>query len=167
MIDRTPADIYREHQILRADPQRYIEMMSDRIARDPEDASAYFSRHHAWARLERYDLALADLDRVIGLEKSQIGYLSRGNIWQLLGNYTEALEDYGQAERLEPEAWVDCWGPLYQADCHSRLGHEAQALAACARLPEGFWSPGLRGTPAGTKAEIIAEVRRRLASRRD
>jgi hypothetical protein len=55
---------------------------------------------------------------------------------------------------------------LYQADCHSRLGNKPAALAACARLADDHWTPGLVGAPAGSKAEVIAEVQRRLADGR-
>ncbi len=164
-MKRTITEITYEQQILRTDPQRYVEMMSARIAQDPGDASAYFSRHLGWDRLKRFDLALADLNQTIALEESPIRYLSRGHVWCCLGDHAEALRDFDRAEALAPEKWLDYWGPLFQANSHACLGNAREALAACARLREDFWSPGLYGTPVGSKQEIIAEIRRRLARR--
>ena len=53
------------------------------------------------------------------------------------------------------------------ADCHARLGNLEAALADCAALRDDHWTPGVFGAPAGTKAEVTAEIRRlALALRR-
>ncbi|HEV2264393.1 MAG TPA: hypothetical protein VGR79_07670 [Stellaceae bacterium] len=161
MREMTPAKLLAEHKILREDPERYIEMISEFIRLDPSDSMEYFSRHHGWEQLGRLDLALKDLDQSIELRDAAMSRLSRGSILVRMGRNQEALEDFNRAESLEPEKWVDCWGPFRRADCHARLGNEAAALADCERLPEGFWSPGIHGEPGGNKAEITAEVRRR------
>jgi hypothetical protein len=48
---------------------------------------------------------------------------------------------------------------LFQADSHAQVGDEAKALDCCARLPNGFWTPGFDGAPGGGKAEIAEELR--------
>lgn len=59
------------------------------------------------------------------------------------------------------------FGPLFRADCHARLGDEAAALADCETMPDDHWTPGLFGTPVGTKQEVAAELRRRAAAARE
>jgi len=98
------------------------------------------------------------------LNEQPVSHICRGRIFCRLGRYETALEDFDRAEQLDPAGWPDFWGPLHQADCHSRLGNEAEALDACAKLKNDHWTPGLDGTPAGNKAEVIAEVKRRLAA---
>ena len=145
------------------EPEKYIEMISGFIKADPTDHVGYFSRHQAWVRVGRLDKALDDIDRAIALNDSVIGHLSRGKILSSLGRYQEALADFNRAEELDPAGWVDCWGPLYRADCRAWLGQADAALADCARLPEDFFSPGLSGTPSGNKAQITAAIRQRAA----
>ena len=74
---------------------------------------------------------------------------------------------FGRGEALDPALWeADAIGPYFQADVYARLGDEASALAHCARLPDDFWTPGLDGAPAGGKAQIAEELRRRAADAR-
>lgn len=164
MNDITPEAFLARYDLLRSDPQHYVEMMTDLIRQDVSDASNYFSRHHGWVRLNRPDLALEDLNQAIKLNGHPVEYFARGEVLMNLGRYREALEDFDKGESVdEPGHWRDMWGPLYQADCHARLGDEQAALAACAKLNDDHWAPGLSGTPAGNKAEVIAEIRRRAA----
>lgn len=81
------------------------------------------------------------------------------------GKHREALDALNDGEALDPPNWTDTWGPLYQADCHARLGDEAPALTALSRLT-GDYYPGLHGTPRGTKAEMADELRHRAAKAR-
>lgn len=77
--------------------------------------------------------------------------MSRANLLVEMGRFAEALRDLDAAQAMEPEEWVDCWGPYFRADCHARLGNEAAALADCADLPDDHWTPGVEGAPAGNK----------------
>lgn len=161
MRDLTPEKLLAEHKLLTENPEKYIEMISEMIDLDPTDPSGYFSRAHGWERVGRLDKALNDFDKTIALKDRMTARLSRGCVLVRLGRYREALADFNCAESLEPGNWVDCWGPLHRADCYAKLGNEAAALADCARLPDGFWSPGINGEPGGNKTEITAEVRER------
>jgi hypothetical protein len=68
---------------------------------------------------------------------------------------------------MDPADWAhEAFGPLYQADCHARLGDEEKAMAYCARLPSDFWTPGLEGAPAGDKTQIADQLRQIAADAR-
>jgi tetratricopeptide (TPR) repeat protein len=114
--------------------------------------------------LERPDLALADLDKSLSLESHNVTLRSRGNVLRSMGRYAEAIKDFDRSEALDPIAWREAYGPLFRADCHARLGIEAAALADCDQLDSDHWTPGVHGAPAGTKAQVIAQVRRLAAS---
>jgi tetratricopeptide (TPR) repeat protein len=161
MRKMTPEKFAAEHKLFWKNPEKYIEMVNGFIRENPDDSTEYFSRHQAWARLGKLDKALEDLNQSISLEDKVISRLARGSILCRMGRYQEALGDFNRSEEFDPVGWADCWGPLYRANCHARLGDERAALADCERLPEDFWSPGIYGEPAGNKTEITAEIRRR------
>jgi len=150
------------HQILCADPQKYVALMSDRINKDPNDSFAYSRRHDGWMHLGQRDNALADISRSIELRPHAVTYLDRGNLLAEIGRHREALDDYAKAEAMASD-WDDMWGPLFQAHSHAWLGNEKEALAACRRLPDDHWTPGLSGAPGGNKQEVTDEIRRILA----
>lgn len=157
----TPDELLAMHEILRSDPQRYLQIVNGWIAQDPRNSSAYFSRHFVWMDIGEPRRALEDLHTVIELEPTPISFLSRGHVYRHLGEYQKALEDYNRGETINPALWeADVMGLLYQADTHARLGDESSALAYCARLPDDFWTPGLGGAPSGGKTDIADKLRR-------
>jgi tetratricopeptide (TPR) repeat protein len=163
----TPDELLAMHEILRSDPQRYLRIVNGWIAEDPENSSAYFSRHFGWMNVGEPRRALEDLNKVIELEPTPISFLSRGQVYRHLGEYDKALEDFDRGEASDPKQWEeDAFGLLYQADAHARLGNEAAALACCARLPADFWTPGLGDAPGGNKADIADKLRRTAAGAR-
>jgi tetratricopeptide (TPR) repeat protein len=100
------------------------------------------------------------MDKVVERDGKAVDFMSRGDVHRHLGDYEKALQDYDRGEALDPADWqADAVGHLFQADCHARLGHEAEALAHCARLPDDFWTPGLLGAPAGDKTQIAEQLR--------
>jgi tetratricopeptide (TPR) repeat protein len=161
--ERQDDELWRRHQILRSDPQRFVELYGDDIRQDPGNAAAYFARHHGWLHLQRLDHAMADLNTAIVLKPNYIKYLSRGELFRRLGDHPRAIADFDQAEALDRQGFIEAWGPLYRADSHARLGNEAAALADCARLADDHWTPGLNDAPGGNKEQVIAEIRRRAA----
>jgi tetratricopeptide (TPR) repeat protein len=165
----TPEELSALHKILSADPQRYLRIVNQWILENPKNAGAYFSRHFGWMDIGEPQRALEDLNKAIehGAEPSSISFLLRGNVYRHLGEYQKALEDYGRGEALDPALWeADVLGLFYQADAHARLGDEGAALAYCARLPDGFWTPGLNGAPAGDKTQIADQLRQIAANAR-
>ncbi|HLY05983.1 MAG TPA: tetratricopeptide repeat protein [Rhizomicrobium sp.] len=166
MIDPATEKRIREKlKLCREDPGRYLDMANARIRHNPRDPDGYFDRHRAWLQLEKPDQAIQDLDRVVEMDPHPLNLYVRGRVHRDLGNYDRALADFERGESLAPGEWRDLvLGLFYQADCHARLGHEAEALACCARLPDDFWSPGPHGTTAGNKDEIADGLRRIAAA---
>lgn len=157
----TPEETLALHKLLRADPQRYLQIVNGWIDENPKNSHAYFDRHFAWMRIGEPRRALEDLSKVIELRPDLASFVSRGEVYRHLGEYEKALEDFGRGEAINATEWEDAaFGLLYQADCHARLGNEAAALGCCARLPDDFWTPGVKGAPAGDKAEIADKLRR-------
>lgn len=157
----TEEKILEAHNIYRANPHRYLTMANQWVRDHPQMSGAYFSRHFGWMAIGEPWKALEDMNIAIELEPDWISFVSRGGIHRHLGAYEQALADYGRAEAMMMDAadWEDYgFGLLYQADCHARLGNEEAALACCARLRADFWTPGIRGTPPGGKAQIAAKL---------
>lgn len=155
----TPEEILALHKILRSDPQRYLQIVNDWISENPENPHAYYDRHLGWMRIGEPRRALDDLNRAIELAPNQARFEARGNVYRNLGEYEAALRDYKHANALDPTVYEEGLTLLYQADCHARLGDEAEALACCARLPDNFWTPGPNDAPAGDRAAVADRLR--------
>ena len=135
------------------------------------NAEAYFARHFGWMEVGEPQRALEDLNRSIEIEPKQIAWLCRGHVHRHLGQYQNALDDFQHGDSIDPEQWDEIRGPLYQADCHARLGYarignEPAALACWRLLPDEIWTPGPHGAPAGNKSQIAYELRRIAAAAR-
>jgi tetratricopeptide (TPR) repeat protein len=164
---RTASEILAAHEVRQSDPARYIELATQWIGDDPTEPSNYFGRHQAWLMLNQPEKAIEDLSMAIALEPKPIDFWCRGDVYRRLGHYRLAREDLARGEAMDPAKWdADAWPLLSQADVHARLGDEASALACCARLPDHFWAPGIRGLPPGDKSQIAAELIRRAATAR-
>lgn len=150
----------RNFHLLRNAPEQYLELAQEVIRANPEGRDGYFARHQAYCSLEKYDLALADLDKLLSINPQWIVYEAKGNVLGALGRYREALDAYNQAQAADPDEWRGGFGLLFRADCHARLGNEKAALADCAMLRDDHWTPGLKGAPAGNKQEVAYELRR-------
>jgi tetratricopeptide (TPR) repeat protein len=157
----TPDEILELHELRRADPQRFLEVINERIRENPQNFRPYVTRHFVWSDLGEPRRALADMDKVIELAPTQAAFCCRGRVYRELGEHANALADFRRGEAIDPKEW-EAQGItlLYQADSHAHLGDEASALDCCARLPDNHWTPGLDGAPAGNKAEVAAELRR-------
>jgi tetratricopeptide (TPR) repeat protein len=157
----TPEEIFALHRLRRADPQRFLEIVNGWLEENPRNFHAYFKRHYVWSQLGQPRRALHDLDKVIELAPSQPHFFARGMVHRELGEHENALADFRRGEALGPKEWQDHAIPLlFQADSYAQAGDEAKALDCCARLPNGFWTPGFDGAPGGGKAEIAEELRR-------
>jgi tetratricopeptide (TPR) repeat protein len=165
--ERSAEEIWELHELRRADPQRFLEVINEWLQENPKSFRPYLSRHFVWRDLGEPRRALDDLDKVIELAPSQGAFCARGRIYRQLGEHANAMADFRRGEAIDPKEWdAQAITLLYQADSHAHLGDEASALDCCARLPEDFWTPGLDGAPAGNKAEVAAELRRIAAAAR-
>jgi hypothetical protein len=154
-----PADL--PFDLLRSDPQRYLELAHEIVRQNPTDHLAYFIRHQAFSKLGHHGLALADVDKAIALSESNILLHNlRGLVLRDLNRHQEAVEEFSRARELDPESWVYIHAPLFRAHSHALLGNLEEALADCASLHEDHWTPGLFGTPPGTKQQVTEQIRR-------
>jgi len=159
--ERSPEEILELHELRRADPQRFLEVIDEWLQENPKNFRPYLSRHFVWSDLGEPRRALDDLDKVIELAPSQGAFCARGRIYRQLGEHANAMADFRRGEAIDPKEWdAQAITLLYQADSHAHLGDEGSALDCCARLPDDFWTPGLDGAPGGGKAEIALELRR-------
>jgi tetratricopeptide (TPR) repeat protein len=152
--------LMQNFHLLQSNPSEYLRMANELVSQDPTDPHAYFSRHQAWVRLGKPERGLADLDKSLSLQKHYVTFRARGTALRQMGNYRAAINDYNTSEAMDPEAWKGGFGPFLRGDCYARLGDVESALADCAALPEEHWTPGLLGLPAGTKADVIVEIKR-------
>ena len=163
----TPEEVKVPHNLLRSDPQHYLQIVNKWIADNPGNSHAYFSRHFAWLELGDPRRALDDLTVSIQLNPRPVAFWSRGEVYCRIGEYEKALEDFDRAEHIDPAQWVeDAFGLLVQADCHARLGNEAAAWLVARASMMIFGHLASKGLPGGGKAEIAETLRRMAADAR-
>lgn len=156
----TSEDIDRSFDLLRQAPREYLALANELIRLEPDNPDGYWARYMAYKKLGQYELALADVDKVLSHEQEWLVYEARGNVLRALGRYREALDSYNRAEAVDPKGWYGGFGRLFRAECHARLGNEKAALEDCAALRDDHWTPGLLGAPEGNKQEVAYELRR-------
>ena len=74
----TPEEVKVLHNLLRSDPQHYLQIVNKWIADNPGNSHAYFSRHFAWLELGDPRRALDDLTVSIQLNPRPVAFWSRG-----------------------------------------------------------------------------------------
>lgn len=164
----SPEELLALHELRRANPKRFLEIMDKWLEENPGDFRPYITRHFVWSDLGDPRRALDDLNTAIELAPSQAVFCVRGRVYRQLGEHEKALADFHRGESINAKEWQEHVIPLlYQADSYAHVGDETKALECCARLPDDFWTPGLDGAPPGNKAEIAAELRRIAAAARD
>jgi tetratricopeptide (TPR) repeat protein len=159
-----PTELDQARERAAKEPLRALELENSYIAANPADPRGYFSRHYTHSKLGDYDNALADCDTSIRLDPIPFRYLARADIHRKLGNYQAALQDLNHVHDVEPETWLNAFGPHMRADTLARLGDVDGALADAALLPEDHWMPGHSGLPSGNKRDFTEEIKRRAAS---
>src|SRR6266481_5306366 len=113
MAQVTIADLMSD--LLRSDPQSYLELVQEFVRQNPNDWRGYGFRHEAWSELGRHDLALADIDNAIALrEPHPLLHLLRGMVLRRLNRHQAAVEEFGRSREMDPESWVHMFGPLYR-----------------------------------------------------
>jgi tetratricopeptide (TPR) repeat protein len=81
-----------------------VEKQSQAIARDPNDAEAYYQRGRLYNRLKEFQKARADLDRVIALKPDHSeAYHHRGHAQEGLGQPQKAVDDFSTALKGQPQ----------------------------------------------------------------
>jgi tetratricopeptide (TPR) repeat protein len=93
--------------------RNYVDAVKDcdkAIQLDPRNANAYNSRGYARLRLRQVDEAFADFSAAISYsDKVALYYRNRAGmyVYRTIPNYEQAIEDYRDAQRIDPEPWVD------------------------------------------------------------
>jgi tetratricopeptide (TPR) repeat protein len=76
------------------------------------------NRAALYIKLDKLDLAMADLDRVVALAPDYVfAYDNRGEVWRLRGNNPKAIAEYDKAIKIDPNflsAYYDR-GQTYEA----------------------------------------------------
>ena len=70
----TPEEVKVLHNLLRSDPQHYLQIVNKWIADNPGNSHAYFDRHFVWMKLGEPQRAIADLDMVIQLDPKPVTF---------------------------------------------------------------------------------------------
>ena len=161
-----PTELDQARECAAKEPLRALELETRHIAANPSDPNGYFSRHYTQAKLGEYDEALADCEKSIRLDPIPFRYLARADIHRKLGNYELALRDLNHVHDVDPETWLNAFGPHMRADTLARLGDAEGALADAALLPDDHWMPSHSGLPSGSKEDFTKEIKRRAASAR-
>lgn len=102
------AATYINRGILRSrsgDPDGALSDYNQGLSMDPSHGEGFVDRGAAYISLQRYDQALADIDKgiQIGAKKPHIAYYDRAIVDEALGNVKAAYLDYKKAVELEPD----------------------------------------------------------------
>jgi tetratricopeptide (TPR) repeat protein len=116
--------------------------------------------------LGEYDMALADINRVLEIDPNSGGYSARGHFFHGIGNYRRAIEDLTRSKDLDYDGWTTSLDPHFRADCYARMGRLNEALDDCAFIPDDHRMPAVFGLPGGNKEQFIAEIKRRALAAR-
>lgn len=145
--------------------QSVLETCNSAIQQQPEFFTAYFVRGSAYAKLKKYDLAIADYDRAKDLAARKNRPLVESAVLNLRGETNKRRNDYRAAandlraavnldqtnsEALNNLAWLLATAP----DATFRNGREAVRLAKKAlATATNAQSPGVEDTLAAAYAE--------------
>ncbi|BAS68351.1 tetratricopeptide repeat protein [Bathymodiolus septemdierum thioautotrophic gill symbiont] len=102
----TLAELKSEYdKIIKSDDHtRKIEICTQIVKLDPNDAYAFNNRGIVYASLKQFDKAIEDYDKAIDLNpKYAKAFYNRGNAYTHLKQFEKAIEDYDKAIDLNPK----------------------------------------------------------------
>jgi Tfp pilus assembly protein PilF len=83
-----------QQALLRNDPQQAVVLYTKAIQNNPAEASSYRGRAEAYQELEKFDLALADLNTCLRLQpQNAVALAVRARVWLRTGHNREAIAD--------------------------------------------------------------------------
>ncbi|WP_139458623.1 tetratricopeptide repeat protein, partial [Bathymodiolus thermophilus thioautotrophic gill symbiont] len=86
------------------DYDRQIEVYTQIIELDPENANVFNNRGNAYSKLKNYEKAIENYNQAIKLKPDHANsFYNRGNVYSDLKRHKKAIEDYDQAIKLKPE----------------------------------------------------------------
>src|SRR5260370_772810 len=80
--ERSPEEILELHELRRADPQRFLEVIDEWLQENPNNFRPYVSRLLWWSALGRPRRAFADLDKVIEFAQTKGVFFCRGRFYR-------------------------------------------------------------------------------------
>lgn len=93
-------------RVQRTNNQLALDHFTKLIQKDPKDALSYARRGKAYAGLKKYDLAMADYDKAIGLdEKLAEAHIHRAVARYVQKDYDGSWQDVHRAQALGGEFW--------------------------------------------------------------
>jgi tetratricopeptide (TPR) repeat protein len=133
-----------------------------------EDYRDYIGRGVAYAGLEDYKSAIADLSQAIRLApKYAPAYISRGNARNVLGDHKSAIADLDQAIRLDPK-YASAYGErgfarIALGDYKSAITDCNQAIQLDSKLAPVYVNRGTARYALGDKQGAIADFQEAAA----
>ena len=107
--------------------EEIIEVCSDAIKRDPENANLYNNRGNLYLILNDHEFAFADFDKAIELEPDYASaYNNRGVAFRRIGLFEQAIADFDQAIELDPDFVEACSN---RGIAYLNIGAYQQAIA--------------------------------------
>jgi len=115
-----------------------LQVCNEMIAEDNECYAAYSKRSHILHGLGKYSEALRDLGRLIELRPDgPTAYLQRAEWYLEQGDDKLAMDDLDFVIRTGEPYFIDT-AYFYRAVACLNLGHKAEAIDACLKLPDDF-----------------------------
>lgn len=108
------------------EPVKAVNLLSEAIMLDPENAFSYNLRGIAYSNLGRYDEALQDYSKAINLSPDfSWAYENRAMAYVIIGQCMRAIEDYNHAIGLNPRSRGSYFG---RGDAYECLGQYEEAV---------------------------------------
>ena len=108
-------------------PANAIDVFTEQIKQNPNDAGAYEARALAWRVRNELDIAIGDLNDAIRLDSTKSSaYHNRGMCLSDKGEITKSITDYTEAIRLDPKGYITY---THRADSWTLKGEYAKAVS--------------------------------------
>jgi tetratricopeptide (TPR) repeat protein len=112
--------------------EKAIDDFNIAIEKAPEKVDYCIAR--AYAKLQKYDLALLDYSKLIQCPATQVaGYYNRANLYSKLNRSDDALNDYATAIKIDPKYWSAHWN---RAILLAQLNRDQEAFEGFKKLLE-------------------------------
>lgn len=148
----TTSCLEKEHEPMRRTETAPTANHTVGIARDPQDAMAYYHRGLAHGELGDYRRAIEDFTQAIALQPQNAeAYYNRGAAYGNSGKHRQAIEDFDRAIKLSPQ---DVSIYVMRGFAHSALGQHDRAVGDIEQAIEVCESEGL--------LKRLHELRRRM-----
>jgi tetratricopeptide (TPR) repeat protein len=130
LVYRVRADFYavsNQRESALADYRSAIELYTQVINSDPQEALIYNNRGLVYASLRNFELAIADFNKSIELDPNlAIAYSNRGVAYENLGKLDQAIGDYNVAIKLDGKVALSY---ANRGNCYVELGSRDKAIA--------------------------------------